>query len=118
MYRERVQSRKTISLLNNFPTNMSLAESLSLSFDNRMALIATLISLMYSMIKGVLFHQSLKLLYLKCLKLSKSYQALTEVHEGVCRNHQETQALAFKLISCEYYWSTMKKDASNYVKKM
>ncbi|XP_022880890.1 uncharacterized protein LOC111398188 [Olea europaea var. sylvestris] len=53
----------------------------------------------------------------RCLRLSKPSQALFEVHEGVCRNHQGARALAFKLIRYGYYWPTMKKDVSEYVKR-
>ncbi|XP_022889183.1 uncharacterized protein LOC111404631 [Olea europaea var. sylvestris] len=71
----------------------------------------------YCMIEGVLFRRSLTLPYLRCLRPSESSQALEEVHEGVYGNHQGARALAFKLIRYGYYWSTMKKDAQEYVKK-
>ncbi|XP_022895282.1 uncharacterized protein LOC111409467 [Olea europaea var. sylvestris] len=71
----------------------------------------------YCIINGVLFHRNLTLSYLRCLKPSESSQALEEVHEGVCRNHQGARALTFKLIRYGYYWPTMKKDAAEYVKK-
>ncbi|XP_022894051.1 uncharacterized protein LOC111408536 [Olea europaea var. sylvestris] len=53
----------------------------------------------------------------RCLRPFESSQALEEVHEGVCGNHQGAWALAFKLIRYGYYWPTMKKDAKEYVKK-
>ncbi|XP_022893838.1 uncharacterized protein LOC111408295 [Olea europaea var. sylvestris] len=71
----------------------------------------------YCMIEGVLFRRSLTLPYLRCLKPSESSQALEEVHEGICGNHQGARALDFKLIRYGYYWPTMKKDAQDYVKK-
>ncbi|XP_022851304.1 uncharacterized protein LOC111373062 [Olea europaea var. sylvestris] len=71
----------------------------------------------YCMIRGVLFRRSLTLPYLRCFKPSESLQALTEVHEGVCGNHQGARALAYKLIRYGYYWPTMKKDAAEYVKR-
>ncbi|XP_022853600.1 uncharacterized protein LOC111375040 [Olea europaea var. sylvestris] len=71
----------------------------------------------YCIINGVLFRRSLTLPYIRCLKHSESSQALEEVHEGVCGNHQGARALAFKLIRYEYYWPTMKKDAVEYVKE-
>ncbi|XP_022859011.1 uncharacterized protein LOC111379805 [Olea europaea var. sylvestris] len=51
----------------------------------------------YCMIEGVLFCRRLTLPYLKCLRPSESSQALEEVHEGICGNHQGARALAFKL---------------------
>ncbi|XP_022870705.1 uncharacterized protein LOC111389949 [Olea europaea var. sylvestris] len=74
-------------------------------------------ALRYCMIEGVLFRRSLTLPYLRYLRPSESSQALEEVHEGVCGNHQGARALAFKLIRYGYYWPTMKKDAQEYVKK-
>ncbi|XP_022845323.1 uncharacterized protein LOC111368325 [Olea europaea var. sylvestris] len=71
----------------------------------------------YCMIEGVLFRRSLTLPYLRCLRPSESSQALEEVHEGICGNHQGARALAFKLIRYGYYWPTMKKDVQEYVKK-
>ncbi|XP_022850664.1 uncharacterized protein LOC111372547 [Olea europaea var. sylvestris] len=71
----------------------------------------------YCLIEGVLFRRSLTLPYLRCHRPSESSQALEEVHEGVCGNHQGARALAFKLIRYGYYWPTMKKDAQEYVKK-
>ncbi|XP_022851528.1 uncharacterized protein LOC111373252 [Olea europaea var. sylvestris] len=71
----------------------------------------------YCMIRGVLFRRSLTLPYLRCLKPFESIQALTEVYEGVCGNHQGARALAYKLIRYGYNWPTMKKDAAEYVKR-
>ncbi|XP_022846483.1 uncharacterized protein LOC111369265 [Olea europaea var. sylvestris] len=71
----------------------------------------------YCLIKGVLFRRSLTLPYLRCLKPSESLQALTEVHEGVCENHQKARAFVYKLIRYGYYWPSMKKDAADYVQK-
>ncbi|XP_022849900.1 uncharacterized protein LOC111371991 [Olea europaea var. sylvestris] len=71
----------------------------------------------YCIIRGVLFRRSFTLPYLRCLKPSKSLQALTEVHERIYGNHQGARALAYKLIRYGYYWPTIKKDAAKYVKR-
>ncbi|XP_022888952.1 uncharacterized protein LOC111404368 [Olea europaea var. sylvestris] len=60
----------------------------------------------YCIIEGVLFRKSLTLPYLRCLRPSESLQAMTEVHEGICGNHQGARALAHKLIRYGYYWPT------------
>ncbi|XP_022876949.1 uncharacterized protein LOC111395179 [Olea europaea var. sylvestris] len=57
----------------------------------------------YCIIEGVLFRRSFTLPYLRCLKPSESLQAMTEVHEGICGNHQGALALAYKLIRYGYY---------------
>ncbi|XP_022841838.1 uncharacterized protein LOC111365514 [Olea europaea var. sylvestris] len=51
------------------------------------------------------------------LKPSESLQPPTEVHEGICENHQGARALAYKLIRYGYHWPTIKKDAAEYVKR-
>ncbi|XP_022880395.1 uncharacterized protein LOC111397623 [Olea europaea var. sylvestris] len=58
----------------------------------------------YCIIGGILFRRSFTLPYLRCLKSSESLQALTEVHEGVCGNHQGARVLAYKLISSFQQW--------------
>ncbi|XP_022869497.1 uncharacterized protein K02A2.6-like [Olea europaea var. sylvestris] len=45
------------------------------------------------------------------------YITLTEVHEGICGNHQGARTLAYKLIRYGYYWPSLKKDAVDYVRK-
>ncbi|XP_022865086.1 uncharacterized protein LOC111384970, partial [Olea europaea var. sylvestris] len=89
----------------NLPSNARLARSIRARAPR------------YCMIDDVLFRRSITLPYLRCLRPSESSQALAEVHEGVCGNHQGARALAFKLIRYGYYWPTMKKDALEYVKR-
>ncbi|XP_022859822.1 uncharacterized protein LOC111380472 [Olea europaea var. sylvestris] len=69
----------------------------------------------YCIIKGVLFHRSFTVPYLRYLKPSESLQAMTEVHEGICGNLQGARALVYKLIRYEYYWPSLKKNATDYV---
>ncbi|XP_022851921.1 uncharacterized protein LOC111373597 [Olea europaea var. sylvestris] len=65
---------------------------------------------------GVLFRRSFTLPYLRCLKHSEPLQVMTEVHEGICGNHQGARVLAYKLIRYGYYWPSLKKDATDYVR--
>ncbi|XP_022850814.1 uncharacterized protein LOC111372665 [Olea europaea var. sylvestris] len=71
----------------------------------------------YCLIEGVLFRKSFTLPYLRCLKPSESLQALTEVHEGICENHERARALAYKLIRYGYYWPSLKKNVADYIRK-
>ncbi|XP_022855981.1 uncharacterized protein LOC111377155 [Olea europaea var. sylvestris] len=71
----------------------------------------------YCIIEGVLFRRSFTLPYLRCLRPFESLQPMTEVHEGICGNHQGARALAYKLIKYAYYWPSLKKDATDYVRK-
>ncbi|XP_022843425.1 uncharacterized protein LOC111366981 [Olea europaea var. sylvestris] len=71
----------------------------------------------YCIIRGVLFRRCFTLPYLRCLKPFESLQALTEVHEGICGNHQGARALTYKLTRYGYYWPTIKKDTTEYAKR-
>ena len=55
--------------------------------------------------------------YLRCLNHSEALYVLAELHEGVCGNHSEGRSLVHRSHSQGYYWSTMKKDVTAYVKK-
>ncbi|RVW40692.1 hypothetical protein CK203_101634 [Vitis vinifera] len=55
--------------------------------------------------------------YLRCLDHSETQYVLVELHEGVYSNHPGGQSLAHRAHSQGYYWPTMKKDATTYVKK-
>ena len=55
--------------------------------------------------------------YLRCLNHSEAQYILAELHEGVCGNHPGGQSLAHRAHSQGYYWPTMKRDESAYVKK-
>ncbi|XP_022848734.1 uncharacterized protein LOC111371046 [Olea europaea var. sylvestris] len=88
----------------------------SLPADPRLARSIRYRAASYCLIEGVLFRRSFTLSYLRCLKPFESLQALTEVHEGICRNHQGGRALTYKLIRYGYYWPSLKKDAQDYVR--
>ena len=53
---------------------------------------------------------------LRCLGPSESRAALKEAHAGECREHQRKKKLYQQLLSLGYYWPTMKKDATEFVK--
>ena len=42
---------------------------------------------------------------------------LAELHEGICENHPGGRTLAHRAHTQGYYWTTMKSDAADYVKK-
>ena len=55
--------------------------------------------------------------YLMCLNSSNAQYVLAELHEGVCGNHIGKWTLAYRAHLQGYYWSTMKQDAKDYVKR-
>ena len=54
---------------------------------------------------------------LKCIASEDADYVLREVHEGVCGNHIEAQALEGKVLRQGYYWPTMLKDATKLIRK-
>ncbi|XP_070001911.1 uncharacterized protein [Nicotiana sylvestris] len=53
----------------------------------------------------------------KCLGPNQTQHVLEEVHEGHYRAHSDDRALVRCLMRAGYYWPTMKKDASGFVKR-
>jgi len=70
----------------------------------------------FVLIKDVLYKRGFSRPYLKCLMPEEVDYVMQEVHEGVCGNHFRSESLVHKLIRVGYYWPTMQKDATAYVK--
>ena len=71
----------------------------------------------FTIIGKYLYKRSFTGPYLRCLGRSQALYVLAELHEGVCDNHSGGRSLAHRAHSQGYYWPTMKKDATTYVKK-
>ncbi|XP_034697291.1 uncharacterized protein LOC117923162 [Vitis riparia] len=71
----------------------------------------------FTMVGGHLYKRSFTGPYLRCLNYSEALYVLAELHEGVCGNHAGGRSLAHRAHLQGYYWPTMKKDATAYVKK-
>ncbi|XP_074323951.1 uncharacterized protein LOC141660867 [Apium graveolens] len=67
--------------------------------------------------EGILYRQTFSSPILKCIGPAEAEYCLMEVHEGICRDHMSEKALAHKIIRQGYYWPTIHKDASDFVKK-
>ena len=52
----------------------------------------------------------------RCLSLSKSQMVMKETQTGECGEHQGKKRLYQRLLTLGYYWPTMKKDTTNFVK--
>ena len=70
----------------------------------------------FVLIKGILYKRGFSRPYLKCLIPEEADYVMQQVHEGICGNHSGSRSLVHKLIRVGYYWSTMQKDATVYVK--
>ncbi|XP_058185734.1 uncharacterized protein LOC131302960 [Rhododendron vialii] len=71
----------------------------------------------YLMMGDVLYRRSFSLPYLRCLTTTESLQAMEEVHQGICGDHQGGRMLAYKLLRLGYYWPSMQKDCNSMVQK-
>ena len=71
----------------------------------------------FSLVNGQLFKRSLDGPYLKCLTTKQGQYVLVELHEGICSNHLGCKTLAHRAHTHGYYWSTMRFDAVDYVRK-
>ena len=71
----------------------------------------------YVLRQGELYKRSFSLPLLKCLGPEKAEYVLAEVHEGVCGNHSGGRALAQKIVHQGFYWPSMRKEATDYVRR-
>ena len=71
----------------------------------------------FTIISGALYKRGFFTPILKCIAGGDADYVLREVHEGVCGNHIEAQALAGKVLRQGYYWPTMLRDATELVRK-
>ncbi|RDX64166.1 hypothetical protein CR513_57313, partial [Mucuna pruriens] len=71
----------------------------------------------YIIIRGELYRRGFSFLLLRCIEGEEEHYMIKEVHEGLCSSHIGGRALANKIARANYYWSTLKGDCMEYVKK-
>ncbi|XP_038971180.1 uncharacterized protein LOC120104330 [Phoenix dactylifera] len=71
----------------------------------------------YVFYDGKLYRRSFTSSLLRCLHPSEADYAMREVHKGICGNHLGGRALAHKILRQGYYWSTLQKDATDFVRR-
>ena len=71
----------------------------------------------YTILNDTLYKKSFTLPLLRCLTHSEATYVLKEIHEGICDNHLGGRALALKVLQQGFFWPTMWKDATTFVKK-
>ncbi|RDX91085.1 hypothetical protein CR513_26975, partial [Mucuna pruriens] len=71
----------------------------------------------YVMVSQQLYMQGFSYPLLKCLHMKEAKYIIKEVHEGICRTHIGGKALTSKIARARYYWLTLKKDCTNFVKR-
>ena len=71
----------------------------------------------FSLMNEQLYKRSLDGPYLKCLTQQQGWYVLTELHDGVCKNHPSSRTLAHRAHTQGYYWLTMLANVVAYVRK-
>ena len=66
--------------------------------------------------RGTLFRKGFHREPLRCLSPSESQMVMKETHARECGEHQGKKRLCQCLLTLGYYWPTMKKDATDFVK--
>ncbi|KAL8124074.1 hypothetical protein AgCh_011906 [Apium graveolens] len=67
--------------------------------------------------EGLLYRRTFSSPILKYVGPEEAKYCLSEVHEGICRDHMPGKALAHKIIRQGYYWPTIHQDAIEFMKK-
>ena len=72
----------------------------------------------YFVHNGVLFKKGYDGDPLRCLGPEEAEGMIKEVHSGECGEHQWKKKLYRCLLQMGYYWPTIKKDITEFVKKL
>ncbi|XP_072064357.1 uncharacterized protein [Arachis hypogaea] len=70
----------------------------------------------YTMVHDVLYKREISTPLLKCVPTFATKEVLEEVHGGMCGNHLRTRALSKKLLRAGFYWPTLQKETTEFVK--
>ena len=65
---------------------------------------------------GVLYKQSYSWLLLRCMTPEIGKKILEKLHERMCSSHIGGHALVVRTIRTDYYWRSLRKDATNLVR--
>ena len=70
----------------------------------------------YTIINNILYKRGISTPLLKCVPTSNTREVLEEIHGGICGNHLGARALAKKVLRTGFYWPTLQKEATEFVK--
>ena len=70
----------------------------------------------YTIINNILYKRGISIPLLKCVPTSNTREVLEEIHGGICGNHLGARALAKKVLRAGFYWPTLQKEATEFVK--
>ncbi|XP_057724147.1 uncharacterized protein LOC130940113 [Arachis stenosperma] len=71
----------------------------------------------YTLVKNILYKNGISTPLLKCVPPLRATEVLEEIHNGICGNHLGVRSFARKVIRAGFYWPTLQKDATKFVKK-
>ena len=71
----------------------------------------------YVMQDGAMYQKGFSTPLLRCIAHDEIKRVLKEVHEGECGDHTGGQTLAKKILRYGYYWPTVNRDATDYVRR-
>ncbi|XP_065635254.1 uncharacterized protein LOC136069991 [Quercus suber] len=71
----------------------------------------------FTILNDTLYKRGFSMPYLRCVDEGEAEYILREVHEGICGDHAGPRSLVRKIMRAGYFWPTMQKDASRFVKK-
>ncbi|XP_020985800.1 uncharacterized protein LOC127744207 [Arachis duranensis] len=71
----------------------------------------------YILVKNILYKRGISTPLPKCVPTSKTTEVLEEVHNGICENNLGARSLTRKVIRARFYWLTLQKDATDFVRK-
>jgi hypothetical protein len=71
----------------------------------------------YSWIVGFMFYTGLDQVMRQCLREDETYDVLKVCHDEPCGGHFAAKGTSFKILTTRYYWPSLHKDATRYMKK-
>ncbi|XP_020972930.1 uncharacterized protein LOC110269444 [Arachis ipaensis] len=70
-----------------------------------------------TLVHNALYRRGVSTPLLKCVPTCKTEEVLEEVHNGICENHLGARSLARKVIRARFFWPTLQKDVTDFVRK-
>ena len=69
------------------------------------------------MLNDELYKRGFSQPYLRCVEEEEVKYILEEVHEDIYGDHMGTRSLVGKIMRAGYFWPTMQKEATEFIKK-
>ena len=70
----------------------------------------------YTIINNILYKREISIPLLKCVPTSNTKLVPEEIYSGICGNHLRARALSKKVLRAGFFWPTLQKEATEFVK--